>query len=76
KRELRIMKKLAEQHKDTHADQMIEATHLENLPWHQVYEIQKAKNNLIPYEYALKRQEKEEMACHIQETNEFWKDFQ
>ena len=76
KRELRLMQNLANEFKNARAEEMIEASHLENLPWHQVYEVQNKKNALIPYEYALKRQEKEEMHQHIKDTNEFWKDFE
>lgn len=59
KRELRIMESLAKKHATHVADQMVEATHLENLPWHQVFEVEKRKQKQIPYEYALKKSEKE-----------------
>ena len=61
KRELKIMSDLAEKHKNHDADQMIEETHLENLPWHQVYNIEGRRQKQIPYEYALRKSEKELM---------------
>lgn len=76
KRELRIMENLAHQYKDKQADDMIEATHLENQPWHEIYEVRKEKDSLIPYSYALKRQEKEEMKNYIREMEEFWKGYE
>lgn len=75
KKELRLMEELVERYKHTLAEDMIEATHLENLPWHEVYEVQNKKFERIPYAYALRRQEKDEMLEHVQETEEFWRDY-
>lgn len=61
KRELKIMNWLATSYKKELADDMIEATHLENLPWHQVYNIEKNIRGKIPYELAFRKQEFEEM---------------
>lgn len=61
KRELKIMNDLAVEYKSTKADDMIEATHLENQPWDQIYRIQKKIRELIPYELAFRKQEFEEM---------------
>lgn len=61
KRELKIMDSLAKKYYKTIADGMIEDTHLENLPWHQIYEVQKKIGDKIPYELAFRRQEYEEM---------------
>ncbi|MBU2648436.1 SocA family protein [bacterium] len=72
RRELRIMKRLADEFKFTLADKMIIETHLENKPWHQIFEVQGRKQDLIPYELALKSQEKELMLEHIRESEEFW----
>lgn len=59
KRELKIMKALSDKHYGHIADQMIEETHLENLPWHQVFNIQGNRQKVIPYEYALKKSEQD-----------------
>ncbi|WP_413707684.1 Panacea domain-containing protein [Ralstonia sp. Ralssp110] len=57
KRELRLLERLATEFKTADADEMIEATHLENLPWHQVYNVQKRDSGKIPYELAVRAQE-------------------
>lgn len=61
KRELRIMRSLAEEYRDTLAEDMIEATHLENQPWHKIYVEEGKRQQVIPYELALRKQEAEEM---------------
>lgn len=61
KRELKIMNDLVAAYKDTLSDDMIEATHLENLPWHQIYNIKNNKRGHIPYDLAFRRQEYDEM---------------
>jgi uncharacterized phage-associated protein len=67
KRELKIMNSLAEEYRKTNADDMIEATHLENQPWDKVYNQEENRQQEIPYEYALKADEKEEMLSYISE---------
>lgn len=69
KRELRMMRELAAEYRDTRADDMIEATHLENMPWHEVYEKEGRRQELIPYEYVLRKDEFEEMSRVITERN-------
>lgn len=61
KRELKIMQDLVDRYKVTSADDMIEATHLENLPWDQIYRVKNTPRELIPYELALRKQELEDM---------------
>jgi uncharacterized phage-associated protein len=61
KRELRIMRSLAEEYRDTLAENIIEATHLENQPWHKIYVEEGKRQQVIPYELALRKQEAEEM---------------
>ncbi|MDE3023138.1 MAG: SocA family protein [Pseudomonadota bacterium] len=61
KREMRIMKNLVREYRNKKAEDMIEATHLENEPWHKIYVEQGKLQQLIPYSLALRRQEKEEM---------------
>lgn len=70
KRELRIMQDLAKEFRDATADEMIERTHLENLPWHQIYEVEKRKQQNIPYEMSLRRQDAEQMGESIKERRE------
>jgi uncharacterized phage-associated protein len=54
KRELSLLEKLAKEFHKTLAEDMIEKTHLEHLPWHRVYHEEDKKQGFIPYEYALK----------------------
>jgi uncharacterized phage-associated protein len=68
-RELRLMRKLAEEFKTAKADDMVEATHLENLPWHRVYIEEGRKQQMIPYTYALKKQEEAILLPIIAERN-------
>lgn len=70
KRELRIMEALAEQFKDAKADDMIEATHLENSPWHQVFEVQNRRQAQIPYTMSLLSQDKDLMGEAIRDRDE------
>ncbi|OAJ47773.1 Panacea domain-containing protein [Pseudomonas marginalis] len=57
KRELGLMRRLAEEYRSTLADDMIEATHLENMPWDKVFNQQGARQQRIPYELAIRSQE-------------------
>lgn len=52
-RELKIMQKLAAEYRDLDAEQMVEETHLENLPWDKVYNQAGKKQAEIPYDLAL-----------------------
>lgn len=69
KRELRIMEALATEYEDATAEEMVEATHLENLPWDQVYNKENNKQHQIPYELALRKQELDLMLASISERN-------
>jgi uncharacterized phage-associated protein len=57
KRELDLLKGLADRYDLSYADEMIEATHVETLPWHQVYNVEHNRRGAIPYEYALRKEE-------------------
>jgi uncharacterized phage-associated protein len=59
KRELHLLERLACEFAMSNADEMVEATHLETLPWHRVYCDEGKRQSLIPYEYALKPEETE-----------------
>lgn len=67
KRELKLLEKLASEYRETQSEDMIEATHLENMPWDRVYNQQGNKQAVIPYEYAIAINEKEEMLKIISE---------
>ncbi len=70
KRELRLLKQLSEEYSESYANDMVEATHLENLPWHQIYEIRGLKQELILYELALKKSEYEQVIKNAYENEE------
>jgi len=57
KREMAIMTRLSTEYKSALAEDMVEATHLENLPWHQVYCVEGKLQAVIPYEYAFRKDE-------------------
>lgn len=76
RRELRLMERLAEEFKDSKADEMVEATHLENLPWHKVFVDQRRPQQLIPYDYAIRAQESDVMAPLIAERQAIVEHFQ
>jgi uncharacterized phage-associated protein len=59
RRELELMDSLAKRYKDTEADDMIEATHLENLPWDHVFNKEGKKQQLIPYDLAIRPGERD-----------------
>ena len=75
KRELRILKGLAAEFRDTQADDMIETTHLENQPWHKIYVEEGRRQERIPYELALRQQEAEAMRDVIAERQAFVEHF-
>ena len=56
-REMTLLKNLTAEYRDADADSMIEATHLENLPWDQIYVKQGKKQHEIPYSLALRPDE-------------------
>lgn len=75
KRELRILEDLSKEYFDTLAEDMIEATHLENQPWHKIYHEQNQKQVQIPYELAIRRQEFAEVHDLAKERDELIKNF-
>lgn len=75
KREFRIMKTLAETHYDQNADSMVESTHLENLPWHQVYTVEGRRQKRIPYEYAIRKSDEEFIRLMMRERDEFTENY-
>lgn len=71
KRELRILESLAREFRNTNAEQMVEETHVENLPWDRVYKKEGRPQELIPYELALRKGDKEQFVGAIKEDEEF-----
>jgi uncharacterized phage-associated protein len=67
-RELLLMRDLASRYRDSDAEEMIEATHLETLPWHRVFEVEGRRQGEIPYSYSLKKEE-ESMVLEISKEN-------
>ncbi len=75
KRELKILENLSKEFFDTRAEDMVEATHLENRPWHMVYVVENRKQSLIPYELAVRKQESTEIIKIFKERQDFIKHF-
>lgn len=57
RRELRLLESLANEFCNSTSEQMIEKTHLENSPWHKVWEVENRRQQVIPYQYALRAQD-------------------
>jgi uncharacterized phage-associated protein len=70
KRELAILDRLATEYRSATAEDMIESTHLENRPWHRVYEQEGRRQQQIPYEYAVNQQEADLLEGLISERRE------
>jgi uncharacterized phage-associated protein len=71
KREIKILESLAIEFNASYAKDMVDATHLENLPWHEIYEVKGLKQELIPYELALNKAEFEQVIKNVYEHIEF-----
>lgn len=69
KRELRLLQQLSTEFKDSDAEEMVEKTHLENLPWHQIYEVEQRKQAQIPYLMSLRKQEYELMLESVRDRD-------
>lgn len=57
RRELRLLQSLAAEFYSSTSKEMIEKTHLENSPWHKVWEVEGRHQQPIPYDYALRAQD-------------------
>jgi uncharacterized phage-associated protein len=75
KRELKIMRNLADEYKNASADEMVEEAHLETKPWHQVWEEEGRKQGAIPYEYALVDKEHDPVQELVRENDEIRSNF-
>lgn len=70
RRELRIMNELSEEYRKSTADEMVEETHLENQPWHQIFEVEGKRQSQIPYELAVRKAELESVMNVSRERQE------
>ncbi len=61
KREMRLLRDLAEEYRESDAEEMVEVTHLENKPWDRIYVQKGLKQALIPYELAVRPDEVREV---------------
>ena len=52
---MKLMEELVKKHFNDTAANMVESTHFETGPWHEVYEVQNKKFEEIPYDLTLKR---------------------
>ncbi|MCJ2088802.1 SocA family protein [Methylobacterium sp. E-005] len=70
KREMRLLRDLSKEYYNARADEMIEATHLENMPWDQVYNKQNKPLHGIPYSLAIRKDEADRMSKVAEERDE------
>jgi uncharacterized phage-associated protein len=75
RRQLRMLDELSAKYRDSDAAEMIEQTHLENLPWHQIWEVEKRKQAEIPYMLAARRQEVAEIRAAVEDRMEIVRAF-
>lgn len=75
RREARIMGDLSREFRNATAERMVEETHLENRPWHTVYQQWGDRQAIIPYSLALRETEREEMMELIRDRDEFLAEF-
>lgn len=61
KRERKLMERLAREFEHHKAEDMIEATHLENQPWDKVFNQWGGQQEKIPYKLAVRAQEQDEV---------------
>jgi uncharacterized phage-associated protein len=70
RRELDLIKHLASEYRNSDADDMVEATHLENLPWDRIYNQQGSYQAVIPYELAVRPDERSAVMRIAEERKE------
>jgi uncharacterized phage-associated protein len=58
RRELGLLESLSREYYHADSEDMIEATHLENLPWHEIYEVRATPQAFIPYDLAIRPDER------------------
>jgi uncharacterized phage-associated protein len=70
RREIQILEQLARQYMRARAQDMVEASHLEHLPWHQVWEVEGREMAEIPYDFAVDEAIREPLKEFIDEQEE------
>jgi uncharacterized phage-associated protein len=70
RRELKLLESLASEFYNSTADEMIEKTHLENSPWHKIWEVEGRRQEVIPYDYALRAQDADAVRSLANERQE------
>lgn len=70
KREMNLIKQLADQYKNVTAADIVEKTHLPNLPWHRVFKDENKPQDLIPYQYAIDKAKEEHILELAKESKE------
>lgn len=76
KRELRLLKEIADRYYMCNAKEMVYWTHLEKEPWHRVWELENRKFEKIPYEYVLEESEEEIIQSLASEREELIDNYQ
>lgn len=70
RRELKLLKDIADRFVDRTTKEMEDWTHLPNMPWHRVYNEEQNPNGLIPYEYQLSGVDDETKELILEASNE------
>lgn len=70
RRELRLLDEIAARYKDYTAQQMIDATHRENIAWIKAFDEGRGYNNLIAYEDALRGENRDIVLKKAEEHQE------
>ncbi len=70
KREMQLLKRLCAEYEHSLASEMVEKSHLETLPWHRVFQVERRSKALIPYDYALRKGEEDMVRFMAAENQE------
>lgn len=76
KRELRLLENIASRYDLCNAKEMVFWTHIEQEPWHRVWEIENRKHEKIPYEYILDEEDEDFIQNLALERQEFINNYQ
>ncbi len=76
RREMGLMQRLADEYRDHASDDMIEATHLENMPWDKVFNKLGLKQGYIPYDLAVRVDERDQVMKVAEDRRELLKSLQ
>lgn len=70
RREFALLKDVADRFAEATSDEMVWFTHRETEPWHRVWNVEKRKRQLIPYEYILADLDEEQRSVILDVQNE------